>query len=331
MQVLHGTVNVDVLRGKVDEENEVWGHSGDDVLTGGKLDDVIIGGKGSDYLWGDRGNDRLIGDSSADKLYGSLNDDKLYGGEGNDDLSGGKDDDSLFGGKGNDTLFGNSGNDALSGGLGDDVLRGGKGDDVLFGGWGDDDVRGNTGNDFIMASKGHDTLVGGEGFDTVDFSRMIGKLDLDLSKHSYSIGSGHPPNSGSVWGFEQVIAGNGGSRMIGDDAHDTAFVGGTGADWIRGKMGSDTLTGAEGADTFAYLKKDTNGGGVDTITDFTVGEDHLDMADFLKGQASYSDAVRFVDAGNGATMVQGLVNKQWVDVVVLAGVDVADAGYSMLA
>ena len=331
MQVLHGTVNVDVLRGKVDDENEVWGHKGDDKLIGGKLDDVLIGGKGSDYLWGDRGNDRLIGDTSDDKLYGSIGDDKLYAGEGNDFGSGGKDDDSLFGGKGDDTLYGNSGNDALSGGSGNDDLHGGKGDDVLFGGWGDDKVSGNTGNDFIMASKGHDTLIGGEGYDTVDFSRMLGRLDLDLSKHSYSVGSGHPPNSGALWGFEQVIAGDNGSRMMGDDAHDTAFVGGAGDDWIRGKMGSDTLTGGDGADTFAYLKKDTKGGGVDVITDFAVGKDHLDMADFLKGHKGYEESVRFSSTEDGNTLVQGLVGKQWVDVVVLAGVDVQDGGYSLLA
>ncbi len=330
MQVLHGTVNADVLRGKLDGENEIWGHSGNDQLIGGKADDVLIGGKGGDNLWGDTGDDRLIGDTGNDTLKGSVGDDKLYAGDGDDYGSGGKHDDSVFGGKGDDVLYGNSGNDAIAGGTGDDSLFGGKGDDVLFGGWGTDTVRGNSGDDFILASKGHDTLVGGSGYDSIDFSRMTGRLDLDLSKHSYSVGvTGE--NSGKVWGFEQVAAGNGGSHMLGDDAHDTAFVGGAGNDWMRGKMGSDVLTGGAGADTFAYLKKDTKGAGVDVITDFELGLDHLDMADFAKGHGSAADAVRFTSTTDGSTMVQGLVGKQWVDVVKLAGIDVHDAGYALLA
>jgi Ca2+-binding RTX toxin-like protein len=329
MQVLHGTVNADVLRGKLDGENEIWGHSGDDVLTGGKSDDVLIGGKGGDDLWGDRGNDRLIGDTGNDTLRGSVDDDKLYAGEGDDYGSGGKNDDSVFGGKGDDVLYGNSGNDAMAGGTGDDLVNGGKGDDVLFGGWGTDTVNGNSGDDFVMASKGIDTLAGNSGFDTVDFSRMTGFLDVNLAKHSYTAGTGG--NTGTLSGFEQVIAGNDGSRMMGSDAHDTIFVGGEGSDWMRGKMGSDTLTGGAGSDTFAYLKKDTVGGGVDTITDFEVGVDRLDMADFAKGRDSAAGGIRFTATEDGSTMVQGLVNKQWVDVVLLAGVQTPEDSYALLA
>jgi Ca2+-binding RTX toxin-like protein len=328
MQTIHGTVNVDVLRGKVDEENEIWGHSGADDLNGGAVDDVVIGGRGDDRLWGDRGNDRLIGDSGNDTGFGSVDDDALFGGTGNDWLSGGKNDDSLFGGRDNDELHGNSGTDALSGGSGNDTLRGESGDDVLFGGWGTDDVRGGTGNDFVMASKGIDTLVGGTGYDTVDFSRMTGMLNLDLSKHSYTVGTGG--NAGALWGFEEVYAGNGGSRILGSDAHGTTIHGGDGEDWIRGKMGADVLSGGQGADTFAYLKKDTRDGSVDRITDFEVGIDKLDLSDFLKGGRTADSAIRFVDSADGA-LVQGLVGGQWTDVVALAGVQATDIGYTILA
>ncbi len=326
MQTIHGTVNVDVLRGKIDEENEIWGHRGSDTLDGGKLDDVVIGGKGDDRLWGDRGNDRLIGDSGNDTGYGSVNDDALYGGTGNDWLSGGKDDDSIFGGKDNDELHGNTGHDALAGGTGDDTLAGEAGNDVLFGGWGTDKVLGGSGDDFVLASRGVDTLVGGSGYDTVDCSRMIGKLDLDLSKGTYTVGAGG--NSGTVSGFEEVYGNNTGSRMLGSDAHATVFNGGAGDDWIRGKMGSDTINGGEGADTFAYLKKDTFAGGVDLINDFQVGVDKLDLSDFLKGGRSLDSAIRFADGADG-TLVQGLVGGLWTDVVTLAGVH--DVGYTILA
>ena len=45
-------------------------------------------------------------------------------------------------------------------------------------------------------------------------------------------------------------------------------------DWLSGGTGTDTLTGGAGADTFAYFA----GHGSDTITDFTDGEDVIDLS-----------------------------------------------------
>jgi Ca2+-binding RTX toxin-like protein len=329
MQVLKGTINADVLRGKLDDENEIWGHNGADDLAGGARDDVIIGGKGGDRLWGDRGNDRVIGDSGDDTGYGSVDDDALYGGAGNDWLSGGKNDDSVFGGKDNDELHGNTGDDALAGGSGDDAVYGDAGNDVLFGGAGNDAVSGGSGDDFVMASSGVDALRGGAGFDTLDFSRMLGTMDLNLAKGTYTVGSGDAWNSGTVKGFEHVILNDGGSRVMGSDAHATVFEGGDGADWIRSKLGADVITGGAGADTFAYLKKDTADGSVDTITDFEVGMDQLDLSDFFKGGRTAEQAVRFADSEAG-TVVQGLVSGQWVDVVTLAGVAAGQVDHGIL-
>jgi Ca2+-binding RTX toxin-like protein len=329
MQILKGTVGADVLRGRLDNENEVRGLSGHDDVAGGKLNDVLIGGKGNDKLWGDRGNDRVIGDSGDDRGYGSVDDDALYGGTGNDWLSGGRDDDSVFGGMDDDELHGNTGNDALSGGTGNDVLHGEAGNDVLFGGWGEDKVSAGSGDDFVLASKGTDTLSGGAGFDTLDFSRMLGALDLDLAKGTYKIGSGQGWNTGTVNNFEQVILNDGGARVMGSDAHATIIQGGTGNDWIRSKLGEDTLAGGDGADTFAYLKKDTYDGSRDTIADFNVSEDRLDLSDFLKGGRTASDAVRF-EASDAGTVVQGFVKGSWVDVVVLAGVGLDQVDHGIL-
>jgi Ca2+-binding RTX toxin-like protein len=180
-----------------------------------------------------------------------------------------------------------------------------------------------------MASKGVDTLIGGEGFDTVDFSRMTGFLDLDLSKHSYAVGAGNPRNSGKIWGFEEVYLSDSGSTVMGSDSGSTTIWGGAGNDWIRGKMGNDTLFGGEGSDTFVYLKKDTRGGSVDTILDFDVGSDRLDLTDFLKGNRAPDSALRFSE-GDGGVMVQGLVGGRWVDVVKLAGVAAGDVDYASL-
>lgn len=133
-----------------------------------------------------------------------------------------------------------------------------------------------------------------------------------------------------VSGFEIVFGSEAGNRFVGDKG-DTEFVGGSGDDYFRGMSGGDILTGNGGKDTFAYLKIDTARGSVDTITDFQIGVDKLDMSDFAKGYANIADAVRFVDIGPGNTLVQGHLKTGWVDVAALAGVDIHDAGYGMLA
>jgi Ca2+-binding RTX toxin-like protein len=323
---LHGTINADVLRGRVNEENEIWGHRGNDDLKGGKASDAMMGGKGDDYLWGDRGDDKLIGDTGNDRLYGSEGDDRLYGGVGDDFLSGGKQDDSLFGGKGDDELHGNSGNDALAGGSGDDVLMGERGNDVLFGGRGNDYVHGGSGDDFIMASSGRDILIGGTGFDTLDFSRTLGPLTIDLGKHTASFGM-NGQNTADVRSFEQIIGTDFDDVLYGD-RNATVFVGGAGDDVFRTRLGSDTITGGEGADRFIFMKKDTADGSVDTITDFQVGIDKLEIGDFMKGNAG-TGGVRIVAGGTAdapEAVVQGLVKGNWVDVVKLAGIDANNVG-----
>ena len=50
--------------------------------------------------------------------------------------------------------------------------------------------------------------------------------------------------------------------------------GGGGDDTITGLAGDDTLTGGEGADTFVFAA----GHGADTITDFTVDTDKIDLS-----------------------------------------------------
>ena len=157
---------------------------------------------------------------------------------------------------------------------------------------------------------------------------MVGALTVDLSKGVYSVGV-TGLNNGTLVGLRSCDRQRAaGSRLMGSDSGDTTFFGGTGADWIRGKAGDDVISGGAGADTFAYLKKDTVGGSVDTITDFEVGVDQLDMSDFMKGGRGL-DAIRFADSADG-TMVQGFVGGAWVDVVDLVGIDHATASHQDL-
>lgn len=326
---IDGTKNADTLVGALKEMNDIWGHGGDDLAAGGMLGDTIQGGKGDDYIFAGGGNDTISGNTGNDTLLGTEGDDRISGGEGNDAVSGGKGNDVASGGKGDDVMHGNTGDDIVMGGSGNDSVSGDAGNDWLDGGSGNDVVSGGSGNDTVAVSSGNDVYSGGDGTDTLDFTRVAGSVNVDLSKGSASFGSGKHITTDKISGFEIVAGNDGNGHYQGADKSATWFIGGAGNDWFRGKGGSDTLTGGKGADTFAYLKKDTAGGGVDKITDFQVGTDHLDMRDFLKGHASYSESVRFADAG-ADTKVQGLVNHQWVDVAVLQGVDSHSVDFSIL-
>ena len=324
-----GTKGADTLVGLLKEMNDIWGHGGDDNAAGGMLADTISGGKGDDNIFAGGGDDVISGNTGNDTLRGTEGDDTVRGGEGNDFVSGGKGHDILAGGKGDDVVHGNTGDDTVLGGSGNDVVTGDAGSDWLDGGAGNDVVSGGSGDDTVVVSTGTDIYSGGSGYDTLDFTRTMGSVNVDLTKGVATFGSGKHITTDKVSGFEVVAGNDGNGHYLGADKSATWFIGGAGNDWLRGKGGSDQLTGGNGADTFAYLKKDTAGGAVDKITDFQVGTDHLDMRDFLKGHASYSESVRFADAGND-TKVQGLVNHQWVDVAVLQGIDSHTVGFDIL-
>ncbi len=75
--------------------------------------------------------------------------------------------------------------------------------------------------------------------------------------------------------------------LTGNTAANT-LNGGAGNDTLIGGLGSDTLTGGSGQDHFVF---DTAlNGDVDTITDFSVGSDHLVLSSAIFGQLDLSDS-----------------------------------------
>ncbi len=76
-------------------------------------------------------NDELYGDDGNDILEGGVGIDQLFGGNGDDALSGGDDIDSLYGEDGDDFLSGGADGDMLDGGAGNDRMESGTGDDLL--------------------------------------------------------------------------------------------------------------------------------------------------------------------------------------------------------
>ncbi len=215
------------------------------------------------------------------------------------------------------TLTGTDNDDVLLAGSGDDTLYGGNGHDVLVGGEGNDKLYGGAGDDLLIGGPGNDLLDGGAGNDTASYASATSgvTVNLGVGTQQNTIGAGLDMLS-SI------------ENLIGSDYNDTLI--GNGVDnQLTGGLGNDMLTGGGGSDTFIWNKGDT---GHDTITDFSLGNDHLDLSQLLQGEnattASLDDYLHFKVSGTGTqavstievSSVAGANATQTID---LAGIDLA--------
>lgn len=168
----------------------------------------------------------------------------------------------VFGGAGNDTIYGGQGQEILCGDEGDDLIFAGFGDDVVFGGTGNDAIHGGVGDQMLDGGACNDTIWGGTGAQV-----LIGGSGNDL-----------------IW------AGNGAQTVLGGAGNDTIWggtgtqilEGGAGADILHAGNGDQTLSGGGGRDVFAF------GSGIsgrDTIADFVIGQDVVQVAHDIGGLA----------------------------------------------
>ena len=271
-----------------DADNILDGLTGNDTLEGGAGNDTLIGGAGADSLIGGIGNDVYVvniikegasivledevfeeEDEGLDtlSLTGSI---KLtsaatlsvadYANIENIDISGTKS--TLINLTGNDEanlLKGNAAANTLSGGLGNDTLDGLTGADIMIGGEGDDTYYVDNKLDVV-------TELEDEGTDTV-YSNLAAYTLADNVEHLVLDTKG---SAGTGNALDNTITGN---------AKANTLNGGLGNDTIYGGLGNDKLTGGEGADVFVF---DTNlKSNIDTITDFTVGEDEIWLDDAI--------------------------------------------------
>jgi|GEM_PF-398616 hypothetical protein len=147
--------------------------------------------------------------------------------------------------------------DAIVGTDGNDILITDAEDNKIFAFAGDDVVNGLGGNDVIYGDEGNDFLVGDDdGLSTLNNDDIIyGGADNDVI-------------SGKV----------GNDTLWGDDGNDQ-IVGDEGNDYLRGGNGNDVLIGDNfssvgGVDTFVLAA----GEGTDTIVDFEIGTDVVELA-----------------------------------------------------
>ena len=120
---------------------------------------------------------------------------------------------------------------------------------------------------------------------------------------------------------DDVLDGRAGKDILEGNKGDDTLSGGQDNDILFGGVGNDTLTGGEGADTFVMR---INKGGENTITDFTVGVDTLDLVkNRLHYALSYDNDANLL---SGSTRYhQKLYEKGYDDQAVYAQLDKKEA------
>ena len=246
------------------------------------------------------------------------------------------------GGSAADTIIGNSADNVLTGGGGSDALTGGSGDDrfVFASGSGADTV-----SDFTAGSGSADTLdftsygyttyadilsnvsiadVGGNAVLTIgsDSVTLTGVSSANLHVDDFfgvvaGATSGNDVLTGtsgnnvidglagndtvSGLGGNDFLRGGAGDDIVAGDTGNDTLYGDAGTDTLNGGTGDDTLVGGAGRDTFVF----SSGFGADTVSDFTVGFDSINLsalsvADFTTLLANTADV-----GGNAVITLSG--------------------------
>jgi Ca2+-binding RTX toxin-like protein len=285
-----------------------------DTLTGDGVDNFLEGGAGNDVL--DGGVHNFVGDFAFyTKATAAVKIDLNIEGVGQN--TGGAGIDTLInieggtGSKFNDTILGDERDNGLDGYFGNDILNGGDGFDTayyifatkgvrvdlsittaqntiglgidtitnvegIFGSFFADRLTGNgadnlilglDGNDTIKGGIGADNLNGGDGRDTVSYAGSLGGVTVDLNLQGGPVQVGTGDENGDILnGFEDIIG----------SANNDILIGNGGNNAIDGGNGDDVMTGGGGSDFFRFSNNAFTDG--DSITDFTLGEDKIDLA-----------------------------------------------------
>ena len=135
-------------------------------------------------------------------------------------------------------------------------------------------------------------IVDNGGIDTLDYSGYTQDQTINLTQETFSNVGGRIGNvtigRGTV--IENLISGSGADVLTGNSAGNTiegrggndTINGGDGNDILIGGAGVDVLTGGAGNDIFRYLAVSDalDTGTTETITDFAVGSDKIDLSTF---------------------------------------------------
>jgi len=235
-----GDTQIDPITGEVivddvyngteeEEEEEIYGYTGKDHLSGGGGSDFIDGGIDDDYILGGSGDDILLGQQGDDLIYGDMGRDFIDGGDGRD------------------RIFGDFYPTPTPTGDGDYII-GGAGDDFISGEWDSDWLEGGDGNDLIIGGAGNDWIEGGAGDDHLHGDGSVSSVDADWSAFVTAL-----PDGNFIYGYNGVFdfsewSGNDGRDVIYGGAGNDNITGGWGNDKLFGEADNDLIRGGAGDD-----------------------------------------------------------------------------------
>ena len=156
---------------------------------------------------------------------------------------------AAIGGSSADKLYGNSSGNTLSGGLGNDLI-------------------------YVGAGTASDRVDGGSGVDGVSYAYAGSRVNVNLNLTTAQATGGS--GTDTILNVENLYGSAYGDTLRGN-ASGNQLYGAAGNDILNGMGGNDTLNGGAGLDTFVFNTALSAMGNKDTITDFNVTDDTIQL------------------------------------------------------
>ena len=204
-------------------------------------------------------------------------------------------DDVIRDGAGHDMIDGGDGNDRFENGAGNDTVTGGRGNDVFIDGAGDDTYYGTINSNTFHAGEGANHYGGGTWWDKLYYGAATSGIVVDLADPSRNAGLA----AGDTISGIEFISGTDYDDDIGGSFRQ--IVTGDGNDILRDGIGAQSMTGGSGADTF-LLTSDTD---QDTINDFSLGVDRLEIDGILIDPSALPSGIIASQSGNDVLLTHG--------------------------
>ena len=299
-------------------KHKIYGEAGNDIISIG-----VKAGSGS-KIYGDDAKNKLTGNDTFNINGGKKN--YLYGGKGKDtfNINGGTSN-YLYGGAGNDvfvigknstgtavvkdfsTAKGNTDSVQVVGGAVKNIAVSGKNMIVKGGKSASITLENTKSKTFTVTDTlGAYTVSGtnvklalGKNYKgTLNAASFITTVDARSNANGIII-KGNAKNN-------TIYGGVGANTIYGYGGNDT-LNGGAGNDTLYGGVGTDKLTGGTGRDTFVYA----NGDGKDTITDYTAGQDTLQISSGAIGKTALANSNKDLvfTVGSGTVTLTGAAAK----------------------